>query len=69
MKLTRINKMSLACVKFTERAIRGMSESKGYWINELETEDNPDVKGLAFLTHPQIKDFVADFKSYSEELK
>ena len=30
-----------------------------------KTEDNPDVKGLAFLIHPKHKDCVTDFKTYS----
>ena len=32
------------------------------------TEDNPDAKGLAFLIHPQIKDCVTDFKTYSNRI-
>ena len=31
-------------------------------------EDNPDTKGLAFLIHPKIKDCVADFKTYSNNV-
>ena len=33
-----------------------------------KTEDNPDVKGLAFLVHPKIKDCVNDFKTYSNKV-
>ena len=32
----------------------GLSEIRGgHWMYEIgKTEDNPDAKGLAFLTHP-----------------
>ena len=33
-----------------------------------KTEDNPDVKGLAFLIHSKINDCVTDFKTYSNRV-
>ena len=33
-----------------------------------KTEDNPDAKGLGFLTQPTIKDCVTDFKTYSNRV-
>ena len=33
-------------------------------MNEVgKTEENPDAKGSAFLTPPQIKDYVSTFKT------
>ena len=41
----------------------------GNWMYEIgKTEDNPDAKGLAFLIHPNIKDCVTDFKTYSNRV-
>ena len=41
----------------------------GYWMHEIgKTEDKPDAKGLAFLTHPKIKGCVTDFKTYSNRV-
>ena len=39
----------------TYRKGEGLLEIRaGYWIYEIgKTEDNPDAKGLAFLTHPK----------------
>ena len=33
-----------------------------------KTEDNSDAKGLAFLIYPRIKDYVTDFKTYSNRV-
>ena len=54
----------------TYRKGEGLSEIRaGYWIYEIgKTEDNPNAKGFGFLIHPQIKDCVADFKTYSKKV-
>ena len=54
----------------TYRNREGLSEIRGgYWMYEIgKTEDSPDAKGLAFLIHPNIKDCVTDFKTYSNRV-
>ena len=55
----------------TFRKGEGLSEIRaGYWMYEIgKTEGSPDVKGLAFLVHPKIKDYVTDFKTLNRVVK
>ena len=54
----------------TYRKGEGLLEIRGgYWIYEIgKTEDNHNAKELALLIHPEFKDFVTDFRTYSNRV-
>ncbi|GFR82169.1 endonuclease-reverse transcriptase [Elysia marginata] len=54
----------------TKRKGEGLVELKdGSWLNEAgKTEESPETKGLAFLVHKNIKDYIEDFCKHSDRI-
>ena len=54
----------------TKRAGYGIEKlTGGAWLyNHGKTEDNPEAKGVGFLIHPKVKDFVKDMKHHSNRV-
>ncbi|GFS04779.1 craniofacial development protein 2 [Elysia marginata] len=54
----------------TKRKGEGLVELKdGSWLYEAgKTEESPETKGLAFLVHKNIKDYIEDFCKHSDRI-